>query len=100
MRGVFSSLSLQRVISIPSYSTIVFLVSSFALQFGATIITTSASKLYTKKVNGVAVEKGVAFPVCISVNDVICNNSPLDSEELVSFLGVITFLCIAGGGMS
>jgi len=51
-------------------------------KFGATIIATSSSKLYTKKVKGVAVEKGVAFPVCISVNDVICNNSPLGSEEM------------------
>ena len=46
------------------------------------------SKLYNKKSSGVAVEKGVAFPVCISVNDVICNRSPLSSEELVSFLFV------------
>jgi hypothetical protein len=30
------------------------------------------------------VEKGVAFPVCVSVNDIICNLSPLASEELVS----------------
>lgn len=51
-------------------------------KFGTAIIETSASKLYTKKVNGVAVERGVAFPVCVSVNDVICNNSPLSSEEL------------------
>mmetsp|Transcript_33018 Transcript_33018/g.56125 ORF Transcript_33018/g.56125 Transcript_33018/m.56125 type:complete len:405 (-) Transcript_33018:152-1366(-) len=51
-------------------------------KFGATVIETSASKLYTKKVNGVAIEKGVAFPVCVSVNDVICNNSPLGSEEM------------------
>mmetsp|Transcript_24090 Transcript_24090/g.51995 ORF Transcript_24090/g.51995 Transcript_24090/m.51995 type:complete len:406 (+) Transcript_24090:173-1390(+) len=51
-------------------------------KFGATIIDTSASKLYTKKINGAAVEKGVAFPVCVSVNDVICNNSPLASEEI------------------
>jgi len=51
-------------------------------KFGATIINTSSSKLYTKKVKGVAVEKGVAFPVCVSVNDVICNNSPLESEEI------------------
>jgi len=51
-------------------------------KFGATIINTSASKLYTKKVNGLMVEKGVAFPVCVSVNDVICNNSPLASEEI------------------
>jgi curved DNA binding protein len=51
-------------------------------KFGSTIIETSASKLYTKKVNGVAIEKGVAFPVCVSVNDVICNHSPLASEEV------------------
>lgn len=51
-------------------------------KFGATIIDTSASKLYNKKVNGVSIEKGVAFPVCVSVNDVICNHSPLGSEEV------------------
>ena len=53
--------------------------------FGTTIINTQAMKLYQKKVNGVAVERGVAFPVCVSVNDVICNHSPLGSEEVVSF---------------
>jgi methionine aminopeptidase len=52
--------------------------------FGTTIINTQCAKLYTKKVNGVNVERGVAFPVCVSVNDVICNFSPLGSEELVS----------------
>ncbi|KAL7545811.1 hypothetical protein ACHAWF_016510 [Thalassiosira exigua] len=52
------------------------------MQFGATIIDTSASKLYTKKVKGTAIERGLAFPVCVSVNDVICNNSPLASDEL------------------
>jgi len=51
-------------------------------QFGTTVIETQTSKLYNKKVNGNAVEKGVAFPVCISVNEVICNHSPLSSEEL------------------
>jgi methionine aminopeptidase len=50
--------------------------------FGTTIINTSANKLYQKKVKGVGVERGVAFPVCVSVNDVICNLSPLGSEEL------------------
>jgi methionine aminopeptidase len=54
--------------------------------FGTTIINTQCAKLYTKKVNGVNVERGVAFPVCVSVNDVICNFSPLGSEELVSFV--------------
>lgn len=51
-------------------------------QFGTTILETQTAKLYNKKVNGSAVEKGVAFPVCISVNNVICNHSPLSSEEL------------------
>lgn len=53
-------------------------------QFGQTIIETSTGKLYNKKVAGAAIEKGVAFPVCVSVNDVICNNSPLASQEMVS----------------
>mmetsp|Transcript_2354 Transcript_2354/g.2725 ORF Transcript_2354/g.2725 Transcript_2354/m.2725 type:complete len:399 (+) Transcript_2354:64-1260(+) len=51
-------------------------------QFGTTVMETQAAKLYTKKVNGAVVERGVAFPVCISVNDVVCNHSPLASEEL------------------
>lgn len=41
-------------------------------------------KLYNKNKDGQKIEKGVAFPVCISVNDVVCNHSPLTSEELVS----------------
>lgn len=51
-------------------------------KFGQTIIETSTGKLYNKKVAGAAIEKGVAFPVCVSVNDVICNNSPLASQEM------------------
>jgi len=50
-------------------------------KFGTTIINTSTRKLYTKKVNGQEIERGVAFPVCVSVNDVICNNCPLPMEE-------------------
>eukprot|EP00594_Rhizosolenia_setigera_P003171 CAMPEP_0178953990 /NCGR_PEP_ID=MMETSP0789-20121207/8734_1 /TAXON_ID=3005 /ORGANISM="Rhizosolenia setigera, Strain CCMP 1694" /LENGTH=401 /DNA_ID=CAMNT_0020635327 /DNA_START=354 /DNA_END=1559 /DNA_ORIENTATION=- len=51
-------------------------------QFGTTVIDTQVSKLYTKKVNGQVIERGVAFPVCISVNEIVCNHSPLSSEEL------------------
>lgn len=57
-------------------------------KFGTTVMETAASKLYTKKVNGKAVDRGVAFPVCVSVNDVVCNCSPLndtDPESTVSF---------------
>ena len=43
---------------------------------------------------GAAIEKGVAFPVCVSVNDVICNNSPLASQEMVS--SVWTYECRLG----
>ena len=53
-------------------------------KFGTTVMETAAMKLYTKKNNGQEVQRGVAFPVCISVNDVVCNHSPLASEELVS----------------
>lgn len=51
-------------------------------QFGTTVIETQVSRLYTKKVKGAAVERGVAFPVCVSVNEIVCNHSPLSSEEL------------------
>jgi curved DNA binding protein len=50
-------------------------------EFGQTILEASAVKLYTKKVNGKAIDRGVAFPVCISVNDIVCNHSPLATEE-------------------
>jgi methionine aminopeptidase len=50
------------------------------LQFGTTIMEAAVDKLYTKQKQ---LEKGVAFPVCISVNDIVCNHSPLSSEELV-----------------
>lgn len=54
-------------------------------EFGHTVINTSAQRLFTKKVNGQPIERGVAFPVCISVNDCICNYSPLPEEERVSY---------------
>jgi len=50
-------------------------------EFGQTILEASSTKLYTKKVNGKAIDRGVAFPVCISVNDIVCNHSPLATEE-------------------
>jgi methionine aminopeptidase len=54
-------------------------------EFGQTILETQAAKLYTKKSNGKGIDRGVAFPVCISVNDVVCNHSPLPTEERVSY---------------
>jgi methionine aminopeptidase len=54
-------------------------------EFGHTVMDAQAGKLYNKKVDGKLIDRGVAFPVCISVNDVVCNHSPLATEETVSF---------------
>ena len=59
---------------------------------------TQTAKLYQKTKNGVKMDRGVAFPVCISVNDVVCNHSPLKSEELVRVqvaMAVILLSCIS-----
>jgi methionine aminopeptidase len=61
-------------------------------EFGHTVISTTAQKLYTKKVQGQTVERGVAFPVCISVNHCVCNYSPLVGEERVRV--VCLFVCL------
>ncbi len=61
-------------------------------EFGHTVIHTQAQKLFTKKVDGRSIDRGVAFPVCISVNDVVCNFSPLPTDETVSSLFVNVFL--------
>jgi methionine aminopeptidase len=58
-------------------------------EFGTKVMEAAANKLYTKKVNGKTVDRGVAFPVCISVNNIVCNFSPLETEETVSFLVAI-----------
>jgi methionine aminopeptidase len=52
-------------------------------EFGHTVMEAQAAKLYTKKVDGKLVDRGVAFPICISVNDIVCNHSPLATEETV-----------------
>lgn len=52
-------------------------------EFGTKVMETAAAKLYTKKVNGKTIDRGIAFPVCISVNDIVCNFSPLETEETV-----------------
>jgi hypothetical protein len=50
--------------------------------------------IYRNKVKGRTIEKGVAFPVCISVNDCVCHMSPLTSEEPVSSLFCLLVLGI------
>jgi len=49
-------------------------------KFGDTVIAQKCGSIYQKKVNGKAIEKGVAFPTCVSVNECVCHNSPLESD--------------------
>jgi len=49
---------------------------------GDKIIEEEAGKLYNKKVKGRKIEKGVAFPTCISVNDIVAHFCPcLDATK-------------------
>ncbi|GMH70430.1 hypothetical protein TrRE_jg9380 [Triparma retinervis] len=50
------------------------------IRIGEAIINKSLAKIYNKKVGGKVVSKGMAFPVCLSVNEKICNYTPLASE--------------------
>jgi len=47
---------------------------------GEEVMKGQLASVYGKKVKGKAVEKGISFPVCVSVNEVVSNNSPLASE--------------------
>jgi len=49
-------------------------------KFGDTVIMQKCSTIYQKKVKGKTIEKGVAFPTCVSLNECVCHNSPLESE--------------------
>ncbi|CAM9244193.1 unnamed protein product [Sphacelaria rigidula] len=49
-------------------------------KFGDTVIVQRCSQIFRSKVKGVAVAKGIAFPTCVSVNECVMNNSPLESE--------------------
>jgi len=50
-------------------------------KFGDGIIEQKCSQIFRGKVKGKAIDKGVAFPTCLSVNECVCHNSPLESEE-------------------
>lgn len=47
---------------------------------GDAAITERCAGVYNKKVNGQAIDKGVGFPTCVSVNECVCHNSPLVGE--------------------
>jgi curved DNA binding protein len=50
-------------------------------KFGDTVITQACAAIYQKKKAGQGVEKGIAFPTCVSLNHVVCHNCPLNSES-------------------
>jgi len=49
-------------------------------ELGDTLLAEETGKLYNKKDKGKSVLKGVAFPTCISVNEIIGHFSPLKGE--------------------
>eukprot|EP00921_Rhytidocystis_pertsovi_P022634 GHVQ01036131.1.p1 GENE.GHVQ01036131.1~~GHVQ01036131.1.p1 ORF type:complete len:413 (-),score=77.29 GHVQ01036131.1:167-1405(-) len=49
---------------------------------GDSIITEETTKVYNKKENGEKVDKGIAFPTCISVNEICGHFSPLPNESV------------------
>jgi methionyl aminopeptidase len=51
---------------------------------GDKTIEAESAKFYNKKdKDGNKVEKGVAFPTCVSVNNQVCHNSPTDDSSVV-----------------
>lgn len=49
-------------------------------RLGDLMIEEKVSKIFSKKVKGRPIEKGAAFPTCVSINECVCHNSPLNSE--------------------
>ena len=50
-------------------------------KFGDTVITQACASIYQKKKAGQTIDKGIAFPTCVSLNHVVCHNCPLNSES-------------------
>lgn len=67
--------------------------------FGDAAIEAATGKVYTKKVKGSTIDKGVAFPTCISVNETVAHYSPLKGESKLLFAGDAVKMCgVVGGG--
>eukprot|EP00918_Siedleckia_nematoides_P018072 GHVU01038685.1.p1 GENE.GHVU01038685.1~~GHVU01038685.1.p1 ORF type:complete len:408 (+),score=118.73 GHVU01038685.1:105-1328(+) len=50
---------------------------------GDELITTRTSVVYNKREKGQKIDKGIAFPTCLSVNEVCGHYSPLEDDETV-----------------
>lgn len=53
-------------------------------EMGDQMIEEETAKSYNKKVKGKKMEKGVAFPTCISVNEIVSNFSPPKGERTLN----------------
>ena len=51
------------------------------VSIGEKTVEDKSALIYTKKVKGVEVQKGISFPVCISINDCVCHNCPMKDDE-------------------
>lgn len=52
-------------------------------QTGDSSILQHLEGVFTKKVDGKPISKGIAFPTCVNVNNTICHYSPLKSDPVV-----------------
>lgn len=64
-------------------------------KIGDTKIETAAAGVYRKAgKDGLKIEKGIAFPTCVSVNHVVCHASPLESDPKVTLAaGDVVKMC-------
>lgn len=74
--GKIANMALEGVITQCTAGAIVLNIC----KFGDAVVTKSCAGIYRAKKNGQTVEKGIGFPTCISVNECVCHNSPLESE--------------------
>lgn len=63
-------------------------------KFGDDLINEKTALIYrSKSKSGKPIEKGVAFPVCVSINEIVCNCSPLTSEtKVIPFINIFFFI--------
>ncbi len=59
-------------------------------KFGDEAIESRTAAIFrNKNKNGKPILKGIAFPVCLSVNEAVCHVSPLESDATVSEISVL-----------
>jgi curved DNA binding protein len=64
-------------------------------ELGDKILEEETGKLYNKKVKDKKIEKGIAFPTCISVNELLGHFSPLKGESRTLKAGDVTKIDMA-----